>query len=469
MAGLLQQLGIGGPAKPDHNGILGAFSDSTATRMQIAGQILSNLAWGGHPIDTAGELSNATYQGALTQKTNFDNKTAQQLRDAAARYSEKVRKSNPEFADALMADPSLINKIWESKIARENDPSYIFAQTMMPGMMPSTGLPNLSNPSQMNGSIQAPAPQEPTPYSDPRNPIPGKNVPGSNVAADSVSPASSVAALAATSANPVADVAAKDPRIVKLEQVSGIPNLTSSESSALFAGIMSGPAGFTAASNQVRDERFSRSQSEFAHQQSLAAAAQAAQAHQDQIDSQNQSRDIAKGTQNETHENNVRTAASKMTDDLYKESLFHQQLLQVGQRTAESLKDGKLSPADQIRVMYDFVKSLDPQSAVREGEVGLARQTQSYTDQLTTMIERINKGQILQPSDVEQMEKTIIGLAKQSEKKLYNINDKYKKRAKAMGIPENFIFSDPADPAGFKSSLDSSDAPAGALPPLQFK
>ena len=455
MTSILEKLGVTSqPAQSGHNGILGLFADPTATRMQIAGQILSNLSRGGKPMDTASELSNANYQGALTTKTNFDNANAVKMRDAASRYAAKIRKSNPEFADALDSDPTLIQKIWETKIARENDPNYIFQKTMLGNLAPPDplggGSLGAASPIAPLISGTPAAASVPPPSSLP--PYPGGAAPTSRTIQGPPMPSTAAPAMQPA---PVQ----QDPRIARLEQVSGIKGLTSDEAAALIAGMAGGATGFQTAMNQIRDERYQKSALEFSHQSTEAQQAAAKQTHEDALAAQEATRAQEAARLDETKKNNLANVASKLTDDFFKETNFHQSIVQVGQRTLESLKDPNLTPADQIRVMYDYVKSLDPNSAVREGEVGLARETQSYTDQLATMMDRISKGQIMQQSDVASMEKVILKLATQSEKRIYDITDKYKKRAKAMGVPEEYIFSSPPDESGFKTQFTEDKAP----------
>lgn len=52
---------------------------------------------------------------------------------------------------------------------------------------------------------------------------------------------------------------------------------------------------------------------------------------------------------------------------------------------------------NQLKALYTLVKSLDPDSAVREGELALAEKTQSYLQKFNTSITRISEGQIISP------------------------------------------------------------------------
>ena len=55
------------------------------------------------------------------------------------------------------------------------------------------------------------------------------------------------------------------------------------------------------------------------------------------------------------------------------------------------------SAGNQLKILYTLVKNLDPDSAVREGELDLASQTQSYFGKFETNLRRISEGQLLSP------------------------------------------------------------------------
>lgn len=55
------------------------------------------------------------------------------------------------------------------------------------------------------------------------------------------------------------------------------------------------------------------------------------------------------------------------------------------------------SATNQLASLYLYVKNLDPDSAVREGELGLAGKTQSYLQTYGNSITRLSKGQVLSP------------------------------------------------------------------------
>lgn len=59
--------------------------------------------------------------------------------------------------------------------------------------------------------------------------------------------------------------------------------------------------------------------------------------------------------------------------------------------------------ANQLKALYVLVKNLDPDSAVREGEISLANQTQSYLAKFATDLTRIAKGQVISAGTAKQL------------------------------------------------------------------
>ena len=58
---------------------------------------------------------------------------------------------------------------------------------------------------------------------------------------------------------------------------------------------------------------------------------------------------------------------------------------------------------NQLKILYTLVKSLDPDSAVREGELDLAQRTQSFLGQFSTTLTRITTGQLISPTAAKEL------------------------------------------------------------------
>lgn len=93
---------------------------------------------------------------------------------------------------------------------------------------------------------------------------------------------------------------------------------------------------------------------------------------------------------------------------------------------------------NQLKILYTLVKNLDPDSAVREGELSLASQTQSYFDKYKTYFDRISKGKLLG----EQATKELAEATKQLSENWYQTAQKreqqYSSQAGVAGVGNYF-------------------------------
>lgn len=64
---------------------------------------------------------------------------------------------------------------------------------------------------------------------------------------------------------------------------------------------------------------------------------------------------------------------------------------------ADQIIANPTSATSQLKSLYVLVKNLDPDSAVREGELALANQTQSYMQQFGNTLARITEGRVVSP------------------------------------------------------------------------
>ncbi len=93
---------------------------------------------------------------------------------------------------------------------------------------------------------------------------------------------------------------------------------------------------------------------------------------------------------------------------------------------------------NQLKSLYILVKNLDPDSAVREGELALANNTTSYLERFKTSLTRLSEGQVISPSaakDLAIATKELVGawkIAKDARE------TRYKSQAKSVGIGDAF-------------------------------
>lgn len=92
----------------------------------------------------------------------------------------------------------------------------------------------------------------------------------------------------------------------------------------------------------------------------------------------------------------------------------------------------------QLSLLYSLVKNLDPDSAVREGELALAQQTQSYFDRFKNSLDRISQGKLLSEKATIELANETKALAKNWYAMAQRREKGYQAQASVIGLGENF-------------------------------
>lgn len=93
---------------------------------------------------------------------------------------------------------------------------------------------------------------------------------------------------------------------------------------------------------------------------------------------------------------------------------------------------------NQLKALYSLVKNLDPDSAVREGELALASQTQSYFANFDNYYTRISQGRVVSPEVAKQMANATIELANAWNETAKRRQAQYKAQAQVAGVGDQF-------------------------------
>jgi len=93
---------------------------------------------------------------------------------------------------------------------------------------------------------------------------------------------------------------------------------------------------------------------------------------------------------------------------------------------------------NQLKILYTFIKSLDPESAVREGELSLAQNTQSYLSRFKTEIQKISQDKGISDSMATQLAQATKSLADQWTNAAQRRDNFYKSQANVLGVGEVF-------------------------------
>lgn len=130
-----------------------------------------------------------------------------------------------------------------------------------------------------------------------------------------------------------------------------------------------------------------------------------------------------------------------ITNNLQKNAVYAQgQQADYLRSVADAVIANPGNAGTQLMGLYTLVKSLDPQSAVREGELDLAQRTQSYLGQFGTALARISEGKILDPNSAVQLAQSTRQLADMWAQAGSRIKTQYEAQAKTIGLGEPFAY-----------------------------
>lgn len=105
---------------------------------------------------------------------------------------------------------------------------------------------------------------------------------------------------------------------------------------------------------------------------------------------------------------------------------------------AAQLKANPDTPGNQLIALYTLVKNLDPDSAVREGELQLATMTNSYLGKFQDSLARISEGRVLNPNAVKELATATENLAQEWVKSGQRRQTQYMSQANVFGLSDPF-------------------------------
>lgn len=105
---------------------------------------------------------------------------------------------------------------------------------------------------------------------------------------------------------------------------------------------------------------------------------------------------------------------------------------------AQQVLQNPESATNQLKALYVLVKNLDADSAVREGELALASQTQSYFDTFANSIARIQEGRVVSPKAASELAQATIDLVGAWNLSAENRQKAYISQANVAGVGPQF-------------------------------
>lgn len=111
---------------------------------------------------------------------------------------------------------------------------------------------------------------------------------------------------------------------------------------------------------------------------------------------------------------------------------------QTAVNIADQIIANPQSATSQLASLYLLVKNLDPTSAVREGELALANQTQSYLQQFGNILARVNEGRVISPDAAKQLAIATKALAGAWNSTATRRQQQYQSQANIAGVGDQF-------------------------------
>jgi hypothetical protein len=105
---------------------------------------------------------------------------------------------------------------------------------------------------------------------------------------------------------------------------------------------------------------------------------------------------------------------------------------------AQNVLNNPTDAGAQLTTLYTFIKALDPNSAVREGELSLVNSTQSYLSRFSNEISKIANNRAISPESAKQLANETIKLADQWRKSAERRDNFYKSQANVLGVGSYF-------------------------------
>lgn len=160
---------------------------------------------------------------------------------------------------------------------------------------------------------------------------------------------------------------------------------------------------------------------------------------QDMRKAQMDQRNTARDDQQQDFQN-TRGAAEKLQDDFTKATQPYQTIVDAAQGAASIAADPNKSPSDKIALLYQFMKTLDPAGAVREGDVQLAQSTQSYISQFEQYLATVSEGGTISNDAALGFARTMGRLGEMAQQRINRKKAQFGSLAEARRVPPDMVF-----------------------------
>jgi hypothetical protein len=165
------------------------------------------------------------------------------------------------------------------------------------------------------------------------------------------------------------------------------------------------------------------------------------------IKADRQSQANAEATQSQTALTGNRNAAEQLTSKFAEQTKSYDTVIANGQRAAQVASDGNMAPSAKLATLYQFMKTLDPDGAVREGDVEMAQSIQGFLERYGQMAENaIAGGGNISDNVIRDMAREMARLANDAAGRKERKRIQMIRRAEGRQVPLDMVTE--ADPNG---------------------
>lgn len=136
----------------------------------------------------------------------------------------------------------------------------------------------------------------------------------------------------------------------------------------------------------------------------------------------------------------VQTKFYGLLDDFDKQTATQRTIVTSAENIKALSERAKTEPTAQVGLVYQYMKSLDPNSTVREGEYATAKNTTGAAGKIANTYNKIVKGKFLNEDQINSFVADAERLAKESEKQITTRAAEFDRRSSLIGIPQGLFY-----------------------------
>ena len=130
---------------------------------------------------------------------------------------------------------------------------------------------------------------------------------------------------------------------------------------------------------------------------------------------------------------------TKFRDEFRKQTDGRAKIIDAALRAQEIDIAGGRSGVGQLETLYTFITSLDPESVVREGEIGLATQVSSLMEQARLKVDKVRQGALVPEEVAQELRQRIMELGERASQGVEKVREYYGTEADIYGLRRSSV------------------------------